>query len=133
MSNPVILCVDDEKIILDSIKTQLKRHFGNRFDYEIASSADEAQEIIEELVQEGKTIFLIISDWLMPGIRGDEFLEQVHHKYPMIITILLTGQASETAIKNAYQNANLHRCLYKPWSDEELLEAIESALKGLEQ
>jgi CheY-like chemotaxis protein len=133
MVNPVILCVDDEKIILDSIKAQLKRHFGNRFVYEIAGSADEALEIIEELVQDGKIIFLIISDWLMPGIKGDEFLEQVHQKYPKIIKILLTGQASGEAIEKAYQLANLHRCLHKPWSDAELLEAIESALGGLEQ
>jgi CheY-like chemotaxis protein len=129
---PIILCVDDEKIILDSIKAQLKRHFGNRFDYELAGSADEAMEVIEELVQEGRIIFLIISDWLMPGIKGDEFLEQVHRKYPRIITILLTGQASGEAIDKAYKNANLHRCIHKPWSDADLLEAIESALRGLE-
>ena len=46
---PVILCVDDEKIVLDSLKSQLKKEFGD-FDLEIAESGEEALEIIEEFI-----------------------------------------------------------------------------------
>ena len=49
MSESAILCVDDEVVILDSLKEQLKRQFGDRFIYEVAQSADEAWEVIEEL------------------------------------------------------------------------------------
>ena len=49
MKKRVILCVDDEKIILDSIKTQLKERYGNTFVYETAESATEALEIIDEI------------------------------------------------------------------------------------
>jgi hypothetical protein len=31
MRKPVILCVDDEKIILSSLKEQLKRRFGEDY------------------------------------------------------------------------------------------------------
>jgi DNA-binding NtrC family response regulator len=45
-----ILCVDDEESILDSLKEQLKRSFGRQFLYETANSAEEALEVIDELV-----------------------------------------------------------------------------------
>lgn len=44
---------------------------------------------------------------------------------------MLTGQASEDAIKNAKENANLHACLSKPWSEDELIETIQAGLKKL--
>ena len=48
MSNKkVILCVDDEKTILKSLKAQLKKHFNKNYTYECAESALEALEIIE--------------------------------------------------------------------------------------
>jgi len=131
MTKPVILCVDDEKVVLKSLKTQLKEAFGDAYTYELAESADEALELIDELVEENVSIILIVSDWLMPGMKGDEFLVQVHHKFPHIIKILLTGQADEEAIERAKQQAKLHHCLYKPWSEAELVEAIKLALSQL--
>ena len=74
MPKKVILCVDDEKIILTSLKGQFKKHFGGDYHYEFAESAEEAIEVIADLDAENSVILLIVSDWLMPGIRGDEFL-----------------------------------------------------------
>lgn len=125
-----ILCVDDEALVLNSLRTQLKGHFGDRFTYEIAESADDAWEVIEELVGEGVEILLIVSDWLMPGIKGDEFLIQVHGRYPDIITFMLTGQADDRAIRNAEQHAALRACFHKPWVENELIRAICTALEN---
>jgi CheY-like chemotaxis protein len=128
MTQAVILCVDDEVVVLDSLKTQLKSAFQDRYLYEVAESADEALEVIDELDEDGIPVIVIVSDWLMPGLKGDEFLIQVHHKYPNVVKILLTGQADEVAIERAKQNANLHRCLSKPWTKDELIETIEAGL-----
>ena len=128
MSDLAILCVDDEVVILDSLKEQLKRRFGNQYVYEVAQSAEEAWEVIEELQEDEISIIVIVSDWLMPGTKGDEFLIQVHQKFPQLIKIMLTGQADEAAIENAKEQANLHACLYKPWTEEELSQIIISAL-----
>ncbi|MBE9093461.1 response regulator [Tychonema sp. LEGE 07203] len=129
MSKPVILCVDDEVVVLNSLKIQLKKEFGDAYLYEVAENADEALEIIEELKQEDESeILVIVSDWLMPGIKGDEFLILVHQKYPQIVKVMLTGQADEMAIKRVKEQANLHRCLYKPWDGNELVETIKSGL-----
>ncbi|MBD3378460.1 response regulator [candidate division KSB1 bacterium] len=131
MAKQVILCVDDEKIILDSLKTQLKENFGNSYTYEVAENADDALEVIEELTIEGFDILIIVSDWLMPGIKGDEFLIKVHEKYPRIVKVMLTGQASKEAIERARQYANLHRYIAKPWSEQELVDAIKSGIAAL--
>ena len=133
MVKAVILCVDDEVVVLNSLKIQLKNEFKDRYLYEAAESAEEAWEIIEEIDVENidADIILIVSDWLMPGIKGDEFLIKVHEKFPRIVKIMLTGQATEEAIERAVEQANLHRCLYKPWNNEELIETIKSGLAAL--
>lgn len=124
MKPMAILCVDDEHIILTSLELQLKKHFGEQFIYEFAESAEEGIEIIEEFTQNDIQIVLIVSDWLMPGTKGDEFLISVHQKHPKVVKIMLTGQADPEAIERTRTQANLHCCLYKPWMEEELKEAI---------
>lgn len=128
MPNQVILCVDDEESILESLKEQLKRYFGSQYLYELANSADEAMEILEEFETDEIEVLVIVSDCLMPGMKGDEFLVQVHRKYPHVTTIMLTGQADSRAIARAKQEANLYRCLYKPWREEDLVETIRAGL-----
>lgn len=131
MSKPVILCVDDEKIILDSLRTQLAAEFGNAYTYEGAEDAEEALDVISELYDEKISIVLIICDWLMPGIRGDELLIRIHQNYPNVIKIMLTGQADEVAIDRVQKQANIHGCLSKPWLESDLLETIKSGLSKL--
>ena len=60
MSESAILCVDDEVVILESLKEQLKRKFGDSFIYEMAESAEEAWEVIEELQADDVNILVIV-------------------------------------------------------------------------
>jgi len=131
MSKPVILCVDDERMVLDSLRTQLAAEFGNVYTYEGAEDAEEALDLISELYDEEIHVIMIISDWLMPGIKGDELLIRIHKEYPNVIKIMLTGQADEVAIDRAQKQANLHSCLSKPWLESDLLETIKSGLSKL--
>lgn len=126
-----ILCVDDEKIVLDSLQEQLRMTFGDKFQYEIAESVDEAWEVIDELVADGFEMVLVISDWLMPRVKGDKFLVDLHSKYPQAVTIMLTGQADQEAVQNAMENANLYAYVRKPWREEELIDRVNNALKQL--
>jgi len=64
---PIILCVDDEVVILDSLKGELRAAFGSAYGYETADSAAEALELMEELSAEEIPLVVIVSDWLMPG------------------------------------------------------------------
>jgi len=107
MFKPVILCVDDERMVLDSLRMQLSTAFGTIYKYEAAEDAYEALDLIEELYHDQISVILIISDWLMPGIKGDDFLIRVHKEFPNVIKIMLTGQAEEVAIDRAKEQANL--------------------------
>lgn len=131
MSKAVILCVDDERMVLDSLRTQLSSSFGNTYIYEAAEDGEEALDLIQELAEDHVSIVVIISDWLMPGMKGDELLIRIHEQFPKVIKIMLTGQADEVAINRAKKFANLHCCLSKPWSEAELLETIKSGLSKL--
>ena len=64
----------------------------------------------------------------MSEMKGDEFLIEVHQKYPQIVTVMLTGQADEAAVERAKKEANLYCCLRKPWSEDELAQVINSSL-----
>lgn len=126
-----ILCVDDEKIILDSIKDQLKHFLSKDIILEFAESPSEAIEIIEDLEAEGIEVMLVVSDWLMPGMKGDEFLIKVHESKPNMVKMMLTGQADSEAIERVKSQANLFRLLTKPWKEEELINAINDGITNM--
>ena len=124
-----ILCVDDEKSILDSLKGQLKRTLGHDFIIEQAEDAKEAMEVLEELMLEQDIqVVVIVSDWLMPDIKGDEFLTEVHARWPGIKKILLTGHANVDAVQRLTNNDSLYAMLQKPWQEDELINTIQSGL-----
>ena len=128
MSKPAILCIDDEKIILDSLRTQIRTEFHGKYLTEFAESPEEAFEVLEELNESNINVLVVISDWLMPEMRGDEFLVKVHEKFPNTVKIMLTGHVEETAIENAKENANLYACLSKPWSKDDLINTIKNGI-----
>jgi DNA-binding NtrC family response regulator len=120
-----IICVDDEKIVLDSLNSQLSRNFGNTFNYEFAESAQEALEIIDEIKNDGdEVIYVVISDWLMPGMKGDELLEEVRNKVENVKTILLTGHMDNNVVNEIEKSGKGIRCIYKPWNEKELISLI---------
>jgi DNA-binding NtrC family response regulator len=128
MKRKAILYVDDEAVILLALRQELQRHFRGRYVIETAMNADEAEEVIATLEAEGTTTVLVISDWLMPGRRGDQFLLDLHRARPEIKAILVTGQADEEAIDRVLDEAKLYACLRKPWRMITMLEAIEGCL-----
>lgn len=131
MPRSAILCVDDEVVVLDSLEIELTRVFAKDYVIEFAEGADEALEIIEELREDEIEVIVIVSDWLMPGMKGDELLIVIHNKYPNIVTIMLSGQADQEAIERVRTQANLHAYLHKPWDANQLIDAINSGLDKL--
>jgi CheY-like chemotaxis protein len=128
MGRPVILFVDDEKLVLDSLIAQARSAYEDTYDYETAQSAEEAWEIIEDYHDRQRRIVLLISDWLMPLEKGDSFLIRVAQRYPDIRLIMLSAYADEEAIRRAERYANLFAFIRKPWEREALLNTIQKAL-----
>ena len=127
----VLLCVDDEPIVLTALRDQLRRAYGSEYVIDVAESAEEALELLDELAGEGHRLLVIVSDWLMPGMKGDEFLVQAHRRFPTVVKILLSGQAEQAAVDRARREAGLHEFLAKPWNAQELVQAIDQGLRGI--
>src|SRR5688572_9462085 len=70
----IILCVDDDSTVLNALRSVFASHFGSELQAEFAESGEEALEIAAELRAQGRELGLVISDFMMPGLRGDELL-----------------------------------------------------------
>jgi response regulator RpfG family c-di-GMP phosphodiesterase len=123
-----ILFVDDELLILLSMSAQVRRNFGEKFQYFTAQSAREALELIDEVIADEIRILIIFSDWSMPGMNGDEFLKQVHSKYPEIEKVIITGYADQSAIDQLHSEINLSHFMRKPWDERELVGTIQNVV-----
>jgi CheY-like chemotaxis protein len=128
MIDTAILCVDDEKLVLDSLRIQLSRHFCEKHLLEFAQDAEEGLEVIAEMASDGIRTVLIISDWMMPGMKGDEFLKRVKIEFPEINTMILTGQADDAQLEELINLNVANDVLNKPWNEKILIEKIETLL-----
>jgi DNA-binding NtrC family response regulator len=126
-----ILIVDDEAVILLSIKQELKSRFGDQYLLETALSAEEATVAIDGLVADGIEVILIISDWLMPGMKGDVFLASVKARHPAVRCIIVSGHADPTAIERARETVALDAVISKPWDRMTLLNAVSACLQNV--
>ncbi|MFB2877999.1 response regulator [Floridanema aerugineum] len=128
MKKPLVLCVDDEATIRDSLKIELKAILGNDYLIETAENGAEALELIAELSADNYHIPLVICDYIMPDIKGDELLKQIHQLIPKTLKIMLTGQADLEAVGNAIKYARLYRYIAKPWQSEDLKLTVKEAV-----
>lgn len=126
--NQAILMVDDEAILLMSMRQELKLKYGTRYLYETALNAEQGLEAIQRLVTDGITVVLVISDWLMPGMKGDEFLRIVHKRYPEVKLIMISGHADDSQMKELADSIKLCAFLRKPYGSRNLFKVLESAL-----
>lgn len=120
-----ILFVDDEVNVLTALSRALHQE---QFQIFGATSATEALEILEK-----NHIDVVVSDEVMPGMSGTEFLSIVRGRYPEIIRIILTGHASIESSIRAINEGEIYRFLLKPCSPSLIALTIRYALfqKGI--
>ncbi len=119
-ARPVVLLVDDEPALLDSLRQGLE----SEFEMEFAASAEEA-----ELLMATRTYDVVVSDHLMAGEEGLRFLERAAKLRPGTRRIMLTGYMNPELISRSVAVAGLSACLVKPVHAAELAGAIHAALK----
>lgn len=133
MKKQVIFCIDDEEIILEALEEQLNTIFGDEYTVETSDSGEDAVEYFKEMIEEGIRVPVVIADYIMPGMKGDELLKEIHRLSPGSLKILLTGQASIEGISNAINNAQLYRYIAKPWDKDDLVLTVKEAIKSFFQ
>lgn len=129
MEKGYILCVDDEISVLETLREQLREHFGQSHEIEVATSAEEGLSLISQIRETGGFVEVIITDQVMPGIKGDQFLEEVHRNLPDTIKILLTGHAGLASAIHAVNKGGLNRYIEKPWNMENLKDDIAGLIQ----
>jgi DNA-binding NtrC family response regulator len=121
---PTILLVDDEEMVLSSIKSFFAMETG----YDLLAYTSPLKALCD-LERNDREVDLVISDYLMPEMDGITFLAKVKEKLPMVPRILLTGYADkENAIK-AINNVGLYQYIEKPWDNEDLKLIIRNGLE----
>ncbi|MFK8184958.1 MAG: FAD-dependent oxidoreductase [Phormidesmis sp.] len=119
MDKPVILTVDDDPAVLQSISRDLRKQYGEKFRIVRADSGAIALEATEQLKLRGNTVALFLADQRMPGMSGVEFLEQASQVFPKAKRALLTAYADTDAAISAINDARLDYYLLKPWDPPE--------------
>ncbi|UCH83501.1 MAG: response regulator [Candidatus Latescibacterota bacterium] len=119
---PKIVIVDDEEMVLTSLKSFLD--LETEYHVESFKNPLEALEFIK-----ANDIDLVVSDYLMPEMDGISFLGEVRHVRPDVPRIILTGYADkENAIK-AINEVGLFQYIEKPWDNDDLLIILRNGLE----
>lgn len=116
-----ILFVDDEPEILRSLERITKK-----LDAVIltASSGQDALDIINECA-----VDVIVSDFNMPNMDGNQLLEQVAEISPETVRMVLTGHGDMEMIVNLINNGHIWGFLQKPWDNFDLIIKLKQALQ----
>jgi FixJ family two-component response regulator len=121
--HPLLSVVDDDESVRESLPDLIKE-FG--FAARAFSSA-------EEFLSSGSVdeTSCLILDIAMPGMSGLELRQELSRRGQEIPVIFITGQRDET-VRARVLRQHAAGFLLKPFSDTDLLAAIETALQGNE-
>jgi DNA-binding NtrC family response regulator len=122
--DPIILVVDDEEIVLDSIKSL----FAIDTDYQLITYTSPFKAL-DDLDRNQRRIDLVISDYSMPEMDGIAFLSRVKDRFPMVPRILLTGHADKESAIKAINRVGLYQYIEKPWDNEGLKLVVRNGLE----
>ncbi|MCE0492749.1 response regulator [Vibrio salinus] len=125
----LILCVDDERDVLDSVVQDLEE-FEEHFIVEAAESVSEAKDVIADYASQDIPLALVLCDHIMPEQTGISFLIELNDEEPTFHTrkLLLTGQAGLDDTVEAINHACLDFYIGKPWDQYELRKTIKHQL-----
>ncbi len=130
MKLPFIVIVDDDEQVLRAIQRDIRQKYNNDYRIIATDSANEALDLIKELMLKNDKVALFISDQRMPEMEGVKFLEKTKEMYPDAKMVLLTAYSdTEVAIK-AINDIKLNYYLLKPWSppEEKLYPVLDDIL-----
>ncbi len=134
-----VLCVDDDREFLKSLDVFLPEQInveGNGelwYRFLFFSEPGAAIEALRQLMEEGETIAMVISDQKMPKMKGTELLGEVQRFSSKSIRVLLTGHAGIESAIQAINERLLDKYLTKPIEDDQgFAVSIRHLLQGFE-
>lgn len=120
-TKPVVLIVDDERCVISSLKRTL---INLHADFIEAESGIQGLKVLDKT-----NVDLLISDLRMPGMNGIDFATIVRRRYPQMLIIFLSANASIEDSLAAINTVGVHKFLTKPWNESELIDTVRQTLK----
>jgi FixJ family two-component response regulator len=122
MTKPsLVSVVDDDESVRESLPDLLRQ-----FDLAVQAFASAEAFLGSEVV--GETSCLIL-DVAMPGMSGVDLQEELARRGETIPIIFITAQGDQSLRPQLLQRGAVE-CLFKPFSEAELLDALDAALPG---
>ncbi len=116
----LVAVVDDDESVRESLPTLL-RECGFKVQAFASAEAFLASESLGE-------ISCLVLDIAMPGMTGPELQQELRLRGRNIPTIFITADGDKT-IRPSLLRQGAVECLYKPFSDTAILEALDIALQ----
>jgi signal transduction histidine kinase len=116
-----VLIVDDDPLILQSLGLVLERYFR------VIKEIDPLK--VMNILKSGN-IDVLITDEMMPGLRGCELAVKVHEAHPNICKIILSGNSDKKDIVRAINSGHIFSFLFKPVDVNQLLQSIKHGLEN---
>ena len=123
MQNVNIMILDDEPSVVDGLRDLVEFET----DYHVIPSTDprKALKLLDE-----NDINVIVTDFLMPGMNGIEFLIEAKKKEKSLFCsmIMLTGYADKENAIRAINEVGIYHYIEKPWDNDALLLLVRNGL-----
>ena len=113
-SRPRVLVVDDEPLILWSVRSGL----SDRFDVEVASSAEAALDLLR-----ARPFDALLTDLLMDGMDGFDMAEEARRIRPGIRMFMMSAYGSRESFRSAEQ-CGFRECIEKPFPIRKVREML---------
>jgi response regulator RpfG family c-di-GMP phosphodiesterase len=110
-----VLVVDDEKAIRSAMNRALRDHFH-------VLVAETAADALEQMA--AQPVDIILADYRMPGLTGEELLRAVQRDYPVVRRVLVSGTPPEH-LQQLVDEGLIEEFVAKPWTVEEIVGVVK--------
>jgi len=117
-----VLVVDDEEMVITSVKAYLELET----EYEVLGFT-EPEKAVKHM--ESNQVDIAVSDYLMPGMSGIQFLTRAKQLQPEASRVLLTGHADKQSAIQAINQVGLYQYVEKPWENAQLLLIVQNGIE----
>lgn len=127
MSKLHVLFIDDERLILNSLKRVLRG--SDRVEATFVESFAEAEQLLDQSFFDG-----VVVDWQMPEVNGVAVLKYLKDRFPKVGRLLMSGDTKAFKLDPLWEPDLAGMVVNKPWAAEDLqvmLDWIENFRRGL--
>jgi len=121
MEKPFFIIVDDEVDLLGNIRESFENEgYSDILNLKARSSGEQAVELGKTIKDQGGEVALLLTDMVMPGMKGFQVIEEYKQLFPNAVSMILTGYADKESAIRAINKGEVKGYFEKPWQDPKL-------------